>query len=173
VVVEPDDWSRQSRPELSETQKNYQDFWATFLPVFHDRHPGWSNAKKPQTSNWINVPSRARGVGYEILFAWPLGSEGHRLRVGLYIDPPGDGAADKVFDHLLNHRSEVEEAVGAELDWERLEANRSRRIAMLSELTVDPTDRDSWPDHIEWMTESVGLLRQAFEPVLLALEKDD
>ena len=172
VVVEPDDWSRQSRPELSDTQKNYLDFWAAFLPVFHDRHPGWSNAKKPQTSNWINVPSGTAGVRYGASFAWPLGSEGHRLRVELYIDPSGDGAPDKVFDHLLNRRLEVEETVGVGLEWERLETNRSRRIAMDSELIVDPSDRDSWPDHIEWMTESVGRLRQAFEPVLLALQED-
>ena len=173
VVVEPDDWSRQSRPELSDSQKNYQDVWAAFLPVFHDRHPGWSNAKKPQTSNWINVPSGTAGVRYGASFAWPLGSEGHRLRVELYIDSPGDGAPDKVFYHLLNRRSELEETVGAVLEWERLETNRSRRIAMDSELIVDPSDRDSWPDHIEWMTESVGRLRQAFEPALLVLQKGE
>ncbi len=172
VVVEPDDWSRQSRPELSDSQKNYQDFWAAFLPVFHDRHPGWSNARKPQTSNWINVPSGTAGVRYGASFAWPLGSEGHRLRVELYIDPQGDGAPDKVFDYLLNRRSEVEKTVGVGLEWERLETNRSRRIAMDSEIIVDPSDRDSWPDHIEWMTKSVGRLRQAFEPVLLALQED-
>ena len=170
VVVEPDDWSRQSRPEMSATQENYRDFWAAFTPLFQETYPGWSNARKPQPANWWNAPSGLSGARYELAFSWPAGSDGYRLRVGLYIDRAGEGAPDRVFDHLSSHRAEVEEAFGSELIWERLEGNRYRRVGCLSEFEVDPADRDRWPDYFEWIIDSAGRLRGALEDLLVSYQ---
>ena len=173
VVVEPDDWSRQTRPQLSDTQQNYLDFWATFFPVFHERHPGWSNEKKPQPRNWINLPSGVAGVPYEVSFAWPTGtsSDGYRIRVALYIRPSGADAPDAMYDQLLSQRPQIEETFGAGLEWERPEAAMYRRVGTYSESTVDPTDRDGWPDHIHWITEVLGLLRAAIDPALTGVHQ--
>ena len=48
VVVEPDDFSRRARAgaktakTVSEAGARYTDWWAEFLPAFHEAHPGWS-----------------------------------------------------------------------------------------------------------------------------------
>jgi hypothetical protein len=105
---------------------------AAFMPLFQETYPGWINARKPQAHNWMNAPSGISGIPYDLSFSWPAGSDGYRLRVGLYISPTGAGAPDKVFEYLLSGRAEVEEAFGSELVWERLETDRSRRVCCFS-----------------------------------------
>ena len=166
VVVEPDDWSRQVKPQLSATQRNYQGFWAALYPSLHERYPNWSNAKKPQPQNWLNLPSGASGVAYYIKFSWPSGSEGYQLETGLYIEPSVQGSADAVFDTLLELRPDIEDRFGGELDWVRPEDTLHRRIGILSGSIVDPADRDSWPSSIDWLLDHVGRVREALGPAL-------
>ena len=48
VVVAPDDFARRARAEaktVTATKRCYTDWWAEFLPAFHEAHPGWSNTK--------------------------------------------------------------------------------------------------------------------------------
>ena len=68
LEVQPDDWTRTVRSSASHAMTDHQqacvDFWAEFLPAFHEAHPGWSKATKPQKATWMNFPSGRSGIAF-------------------------------------------------------------------------------------------------------------
>ena len=163
VVVEPDDFSRRARAAaktMSASTARYIEWWAEFLPAFHEAHPDWSNARAPSSTNWMNFPSGKSGVRYDLSFAYPTGASNYSLRAGLYID---DG--DSVYPALETQRVAVEAALGFTLQWEPIENARASRVCAYLD-PVDPADRASWPAYRNWAIETLGELRRVFaEPV--------
>ena len=163
VVVEPDDFSRRTRAAAktvsASTARNIE-WWAEFLPVFHEAHPDWSNARAPSSTNWMNFPRGKSGVGYDLSFAYPAGASNYSLRVELYID---DG--DSVYPALGAQRVAVEAALDLALRWEPIENARASRICAYLD-PVDPSDRASWPTFRDWAIETLGELRRVCaEPI--------
>lgn len=167
VVVEPDDWQRQVREtsagQLSESQARYFEWWSEFLPALQEAHPGWTSASKPQTVNWINLPTGRSGIRYGVSFSWPTGATGYRLRVELYMD---DG--DAHLHHFVDRRDQIEDILGPGLSWEPLEGSKASRIAVYLE-SVDPDERSAWPSYRTWAIESLGRFRDVFQPILKTL----
>ena len=159
VVVAPDNFARRARAgakTVTETNSRYTDWWAEFLPAFHDAHPGWSNAQTPQPVNWMTFPTGRSGVRYDLSFAYPTGATNYSLRAGIYIDE-----GDAVYPALEAQRSAIEAACGLDLQWEPLENARASRIATYLD-PAEPADRARWPDYRAWAIRTLGELRQAF-----------
>ncbi|MDE0653900.1 MAG: DUF4268 domain-containing protein [bacterium] len=159
VVVAPDNFARRARAgakTVSETNSRYTDWWAEFLPAFHDAHPGWSSAQTPQPVNWMTFPTGRSGVRYDLSFAYPTGATNYSLRAGIYIDE-----GDAVFPALAAQRSAIEAACGLDLRWEPLQNARASRIATYLD-PADPADRARWPHYRDWAIKTLGELRQAF-----------
>ena len=159
VVVEPDDFSRQARAgakAMTETQAFYTDWWAEFLPVLHDAHPGWSNARTPSYANWMNFPSGRGGVRYGLSFAFPAGASNYSLRAEVYVD---DG--ESMYPLLEAQRSRIEGECSGDLKWEPLEDARASRVAVYLD-PADPADCAKWPEYRAWAIETLGELRRAF-----------
>lgn len=163
VVVEPDDFSRRVRSgpkTVSEANARYTDWWAEFLPAFQESHPGWSNAKSPPASNWMNFPSGRSGVRYDVSFSYPAGASNYSLRVGIYMD---DG--DTVYPLLEAQRAEIDSATTLSLHWEPLEHAQASRVAAYLD-PADPAERGRWPDYRDWAIEALGEFRRLFvEPI--------
>ena len=163
VVVEPDDFSRSARTAsktVSAWNAGYADWWAEFLPAFHQAHPGWSNAQTPQPVNWMSFPTGRSGVRYLLSFSYPTGATNYSLRAEVYID---DG--ESVLPLLEARRAEIEVSCDLALRWEPIENARASRVAAYLD-PVDPADRDSWPQYRDWAIETLGELRRVFaEPI--------
>ena len=159
VVVEPDDWSREVSVavELSEGMARYRDWWSEFLPAFHARYPGWSNATKPQAQGWMNFPARKSYIQYTL--TWTSGSSplGYALRVELYMD---DGA--RFYPHLSKHRQEIDDAINGDLQWEELPDSKASRLALYLD-PAEPSDRDHWPQYREWGLKTLGHMREVLQ----------
>lgn len=167
VVVEPDDFARRARAgtkTMTASQQRYTDWWAEFLPVFHEAHPGWSNAHTPSRDNWMNFPSGRSDVRYALSFSYPTGASNYSLSAHVYMD---DG--ESVYPALEAQRSTIEEACGLELQWKPPSKNtRSSRIAAYLD-PADPADRDSWPTYRAWAVKTLGELRRIFAAPINAL----
>ena len=163
VVVEPDDFSRSARASaksVSAWNAGYVDWWAEFLPAFHQAHPGWSNAQTPQPVNWMSFPTGRSGVRYVLSFSYPTGATNYSLRAEVYVD---DG--ESVFPLLEAQSDALDDVCTLELQWEPLENARASRVAAYLD-PVDPADRESWPRYRVWAIETLGELRRAFaEPI--------
>ena len=122
VLVEPDEWVRSVHAatpgELSDTQLAYRDWWAEFLPAFHERYPRWSRAKAPSKDNWMNFPSGKSGFHYSVNFCRRDGRPAFRFE--LYVDGKDENVVDRRFTQLMERRAATEDAFEDALDWERL-----------------------------------------------------
>lgn len=159
VVVAPDNFSRGARTatkSVSGTSARYTDWWAEFLPAFHQAHPGWSNARKPSRYNWMAFPSGRSGIHYSLAFAYPTGASNYSLKAEVHI-PDGE----LVYPDLEAQRPEIERACSLSLQWEPMEDVKASRIAVYLD-PADPVDRARWPEYRSWGIETLGELRRAF-----------
>ncbi len=159
VVVAPDEFSRRTRATTntaSEASARYADWWTEFLPAFHAAHPGWSQAQKPTTANWMNFPSGRGGIRFGLSFAYPVGASNYSLRADVYID---DG--ESYYPHFEALRSSIDSSCKLLLRWEPNAAVRFSRIAAYLE-PADPSDRSKWPEYRSWGIEALGELRRVF-----------
>ena len=168
LEVQPDDWARTVRSTASHALTDHQqaclDFWDEFLPIFHEAHPGWSKATKPQKQTWMNFPSGRSGIAFTGAFARRDGNP--VLRAELYIDF-GDQEENKaLFDDLHARRQDIESVVGEALEWNRLDDRRSSRISLYYPAEAAVKNRNLWPELHPWLAEGLGIMRQALGPHL-------
>ena len=169
VEVKPDSWGRSVRAarvisEPSERERTYQRFWGEFLPAFRNRYPGWTRAFAPRKGHWMTFPSSRSGLRYSAAFCRPDGR--FRLRAEAYIDT-GDKA---VFDALHHRKQQIEEAVGENLEWDRIDNRRASRVSLYFPEEIRVTDEERWPEALSWLVEAMGRMRDAFNPALQELQ---
>jgi Domain of unknown function (DUF4268) len=159
--AQPNDWHAQVAAAAKSTSKQagkaplYQAFWARFLERVRSEHPGWTNARKPQTANWFDMPCPFKGGPfYAVSFA-----QGGKLRNELYIDT-GDAQGNMaLFERLAALKDEIEADFGGPLVWEDLPAKRACRVADYGD--GDVINGDQFDAYIAWFFDSGTRLRAA------------
>ena len=174
LVSQPSDWRAQvktqrtsaesrSDGELSESRHAYLSFWTQYLERLHAQHPGITNVRTPPAKNWLTL-NYARRLNITGAFV----STGE-VRCELYIDTGSEEVNHQLFDALEQHRGEIEQMVGSELLWDRLEGRRSCRISLAKPGRA--IDDDITP-HLEWLMDSHLKFRAAFFPLIHKLPAD-
>ncbi|MDE0497604.1 MAG: DUF4268 domain-containing protein [Acidimicrobiaceae bacterium] len=163
VVVEPDGFSRSTRASVqavSAWSAGYVDWWAEFLPEFHQAHPGWSNSQTPRPANWISFPSGRSDVKYGLSFAYPTGATNYSLRADVYLTE-----GESAYQALEARRAALDDACELDLQWEPCENAKASRVAAYLD-PADPADREHWPKYRAWAIGTLGELRRVFaEPI--------
>ncbi len=87
----------------------------------------------------------------------------------IYIDK-GDFEKNKgIFDELKKYKSEIENAFGNSLVWDRLDENRASVIRYpVSDFGLINEDR--WPEIQDQMIDAMIRLEKAFQPYILKLD---
>jgi hypothetical protein len=94
-------------------------------------------------------------------------AQNDRLRVELYIDT---GYAEKnleIFEHLSDHRDEIEQVYGGELAWEELPSRRACRIAAYKNGGCTILDQNRHDEYIDWLLDTGDRLRKALATVTI------
>ena len=171
--VKPDGWIRSVKAarvdsELNERERTYQRFWGEFLPVFRNRYPDWTRAVVPRKVHWMGFrSSRSNLLRYSAAFCRLEGS--HRLRAEVYIDTRDRESTKAVFDDLSRQKPRIEEKVGEELEWDRLDHRQASRISLYYPHEIRVSDEERWPDTRSWLVDAMGRMRDAFNPLLQEL----
>ncbi|MHA2230978.1 MAG: DUF4268 domain-containing protein [Candidatus Hodarchaeales archaeon] len=137
-----------STEEIFFQQSNHvlmQLFFAEALETFKTIRPGQTSAKKTFPQNWWSFGAGKSGFNFGWVFT------GHStLRVELYIDT-GDRVKNKSgFDTLEIQKDAIENELGYELNWERLNKKRASRISVEKPyLITDP--EDTLEEAKQWM----------------------
>lgn len=108
----------------------YPQFFTTMLNQLKERRPGFTQASKASTQNWLALGSGRSGFS----FTWSLPRErvgGPAFRVELYIDTGDKKRNKEFFDSLKSHEKEIESQIGMPLKWERLEERKASRLSAL------------------------------------------
>ena len=173
VEVKPDNWSRSVQAArssgLTDTQQAYLRFWGEFQPAFRDAYPDWTRSNVPRKEHWMIFPSaRSALLKYSAAFCRTAG--GYGLRAEAYIDTGDRETTKEAFDGLREKQGQIEQTVGDELDWDRLDDKRASRISLYFPDRVRVTDEERWPEARTWLVQAMGKMRDAFDPILKELQ---
>lgn len=171
VIAQPNDWQKRLKTSAAEASTSgkpalYYSFWSRFLERIQKEHPGWTRARKPQTSNWLSVSHPLRGIPLSVSFGW-----NNILSVELYIDTQDAEYNTRFFDRLEQHRAAPENDFGRQLTWDRAEGRRFCSVADTSEGDVARIDKHN--DYINWIFDSLGRWQRSLTkltPDVLAVE---
>lgn len=158
---EAEEQSTAGSSELQQRHYLRRDFWTLALEAFRTSSCSLFNNRTASTDHWLAAGSGVTGVPFELIFSQK------DARVQLNIARSDAAENTWLFERLLNHKTEIETAFGATLDWRPLPERKSCQVVYSQ--VFDGSNREVWPEIIQWMTESMQRLEQAIRPTLMPL----
>ena len=164
VACRPNNWTKPSPPNLTETEILQQEYWTGLRTLLLDRK-SIVRPQKPLPQTWASFAiGRAAFAIYaniHIQKSWI------RVAMGCY------GPDAKAHFHLLQQQKEaIEQEIGCALDWDELPGKKESRIS-LRKNDVDLTNRDEWKSQQLWMAEELEAFYKAFAPRVKELNAED
>lgn len=165
LVASPNEWQKNKKRQTQRTSvstkgEKYQNYFQNLIDELRDIHR-FTSAKAGQPQNWYSFSSGVSGITYGANF-----SQGGKARAELYIDL-GDHEKNKyVFDQLFNMKGEIEDSLGQEISWERLDNKRASRLALYIDGSIEESDSElekvkNW--HIEQLLKLKAALGKKIE----------
>lgn len=167
LIVGPSEEARavgQIKSELSGRDQLFRKWWTSLI----DRSAAVNKLHShitPSTVHWIGASSGTRGLG------WNFGFTQGSCSAELYIDRGKDSDDENkaIFDQLAANQTEIEQAFGGPLSWERLDAKRACRIRFTNEAGGYRSPEDQWPDLQDTVIRAMDRLEKALRPHLRQL----
>ena len=161
--IRPEDAGEHRHALRGEARRSrYKEFWSRMIPDLKERRVG-TQRRAPHVSSYYfaaghDQPSK---VLYHCGF-----TQGNKARVELYLD--SDKAFNEaLFDYLYERRQAIEAEFGADLVWDRLDANKACRVYVVFPRAVDIGDDDTTLAGLRgWMVERLVSLDRALGPIL-------
>lgn len=160
IISKPNSWSRQAgqaakRLETEPTtdiKKLQLEFWNLFEEKLRP-HP-ILRTQKPRPQHWINIAIGRAGIRLGGL----INSRDSTFGVELYMN---DENAKAYFQELQQNADRINNELGFELVWQELPERTSCRI-MHSLKSAPLSQKDRWPEYLEWMTKTVTAFDTVF-----------
>ncbi len=160
IIEQPNDFARSVKAatikgELSETQQKRQEFWTLFNDVLDQRGKPF-NKRKATTDHWYSVAIGSSQCYISI----DLVNKEHKIRVGLWV--PNN---KEFFDSLQSHKNEIEQTIGFELDWDRLDGKKASVVC----ITIPGLNFNKQDNYHELMNKTIDMVlsfRSAFKPYI-------
>ncbi len=153
-----------SKAIMNETETRNQEFWSSLLKCAMSKLPLHKNTSVGRIG-YVSAPSGIGGVyfNYNLLPSC--------TRVDLYMMRDSSSENKVVYDALLANKTEIEEAFGAELYWQRLDNKKASRVSYTinngGRKQVDAWDDKVIPDTVEAMIRFYGALKNTLSTVKL------
>ncbi len=149
----------QEEIEVQETLKNRHhnriQFWEQFLNASNKINKLFIN-NSPSKESWIGKGIGMSGVNLNI------GISGNYCRSEVYINKGERDFNKEIFDFFYKQKEKIENEIGRQLTWERMDENKTSRIKL--ELSgVSYFEKDDWIKMIEFLIESSTLMEKAFK----------
>jgi hypothetical protein len=152
------------RPDLEQQREKFSTFWKEWMekyPLDDQSQP----IKKPTT--WTNQ-----------FFDMPKGSGGRMAAVagdmggtvGVYINFPRQQVSDRIFDAFVADKSLIEEEIGQQLDWNRVDKGQSIAVWHKFGDRLLPLYR---ADAQKWLGDVVNRFVNSFRPRIESVLRDE
>ena len=168
VVSHPNDWTKTVdqivHRELTSAQQLYFDYW-TALQEHLEERSGVINPVAPSRDSWVSF-----GVGRSGF--WLSASASVRdkwISVSLTLS----GRDGKPHFYLLEgDKVDIEEDIGAELEWDEKQGRKQNYISLSLDDT-NPEDRQDWNRQHQWLCEQLETFHKVFSPRVKELDASD
>ena len=165
VVVRPNDWSREKPvvSDLSDTRQTQLAYW-TGVEKLIGAIGGPIGPVKALAQSWVSHGIGKTGVGMN----FAIQQNEKWVRVEIYLS--GKNAKAR-FAELRAHSTEIERALGEQLDWQELPERQDCRIC-LALRDADLWNESDWPRQHKWIVETAKSFHRVFRPYLATLSDE-
>ena len=156
IIEQPNDFVKTVKTvaknnELNESQKQRLEFWTQFNDVVESKGKPF-NKRKATTDHWYNVAIGSSEANISI----DLVNKEHKIRVSLWINDNKD-----LYDSLLLRKDEIEQLLGFDLEWNRLDSKKASYICTYIK-GLDFKKQDNYPRLMEQIIDLVLEMRKVF-----------
>ena len=168
MISHPNDWTKTIdqivHRELTSAQQLYFDYWTALQEHLEERN-GVINPVAPSRDSWVSF-----GVGRSGF--WLSASASVRdkwISVSLTLA----GRDGKPHFYLLEgDKVDIEEEIGAELEWDEKQGRKQNYISLSLE-DIDLEDRQDWNRQHRWLCEQLEAFHSVFSPRVKVLDAND
>ena len=157
VVEQPNDFIKNNKStnrdeSMNKSQSQRIEFWNQFNNVVIERGKPF-NIRKPTTDHWYNIAIGTSDAHIDIT----LVNKDSLIGVEIYITDNKE-----LFDKLYSRKDEIEEELGFQLDWRRLDNSKASRIVYhIKRLNFD--DHSNYDELINKTIDLAVLMRNTFK----------
>lgn len=156
IIEQPNDFVKTVKniaknAELNESQKSRLEFWTQFNEIIVANGKPF-NTRKASTDPWYNVAIGSSEANISI----DLVNKEHKIRIGLWINDNKD-----IFDSLFQQKSSIENALGIELEWHRLDDKKASYICTYVN-GLNFKKQDNYPILMTQIIDVVSRMRNVF-----------
>lgn len=163
VVARPNQW-RKTRVDagdggaISVRGEAYRAYFQGLIDCLREQHR-FTNARVGRPRSWYSFDSGIRSISLGASYA-----QGGRVRAEVYLDPGTQEENKRLFDALHVQATEIEEALGEPLTWQRHDNARACRICLYRTGSID--EPAALQEHQDWHVAKLLLLKQVLLPRL-------
>lgn len=163
VVEQPNGWSKMVKapadPIGGKAVQFKYAFWSAFNDYVWDKNNAFTrlfNQHKASSDHWYTLAIGSSRMYMTLL----VNTRTNVLTVEFAISSPNFDKS--LYDSVLTHKNEIEQAAGTELDWRRLDGKKVSRIILEKEF--DLNNIDDRPNEFDWYMEWAVKIYNAFKP---------
>lgn len=146
----------------SEKGRRYHEFFSDLLQRIKANPLKVTQRLKVGDSSWLSTPSGRGGFRFGLAFY-----QGQKFGIDLYIDHGLKEANKQAFDVLVQSQEQIEEELGVNLDWQRLNDKQACRICWHWDQSVTIMDSSDKLNQLkEWAVTNYFKFRQAMSQPL-------
>jgi hypothetical protein len=166
VITSPDEQTREigeTKKELADRHYHRKEFWTSLLERSKGR-TRLAQGRTPGTDHWLSVATGKSGVHYNYLIL----KDG--AAVDLYIDLWDQTKNKAIFDQLYIDKDKIETALGAQLEWRRMDDKRSSRVILPLNHLGSLNARETWPTLQDAMIDAMIKFDELLRPRIARLQ---
>lgn len=166
VVARPNEWAKAGREHTrvaasaTPAKQRQQKLWIGLLEKMAVKAPQ-IKLQKPNPQHWLNISIGKAGFK----LAATASHRDDRLGVELYIY---HADSKKMYHSLLSQKSDIEQRLGFDLDWQELPTAHACRVATWrQESPIE--DEAQWGTYLDWYVQRIIKMNEVLRPIIQLL----
>lgn len=156
IIEKPNNWTKEVKKQTSsDPAKQFRlEYWTAFNDYAFTKSIFSKNFKKrkPGTDHWMTLSLGSSAYHLDILTL----KKRNAVSVELYISD------DKsIFHKLLQHKADIENEIGFELDWRELPDKKASRIIIEKPVNLDA--QEEWNGQFDWIIDTCVRFKKVFK----------
>ena len=153
IVSSPNNWTktikRSMNNEMSSTKMLLYNYWTKLSEEIDRNYPNF-NSRKPRSSNFYDI-----ALGSSLAHISLVINTKSEVKCQIWIRD-----SKPLFDFLYDSKDKIEEELGYELEWARLDDYKSSYIAIIN--NSDIRDESNWDNLIKWQLNNASKFYDVF-----------
>ena len=153
IVSSPNNWTktikRSLNNEMSSTKMLLYNYWTELSEEIDKNYPNF-NSRKPRPSNFYDI-----ALGSSLAHISLTINTKSEVKCQIWIKD-----SKPLFDYLFGSKDKIEEELGYELEWGRLDDYKSSFIAIINNLDI--RDESNWDKIIKWQLNNASKFYDVF-----------